>query len=85
MSTALGTLQEELSLLTCSQIVLQRLSVRIFLKFSQNVMSKARLKKFSQITITEYFTNQSEVSALSVGCEGYLSVVTFLGNSHLQL
>ena len=41
------TLQEEHSFLTGSKIVLQWLSMRIFLKFSQNFLYKGHLKMFS--------------------------------------
>ena len=59
-----GTLQEEHLLLTGPGIVLQWLPMGLFLKFSPNFPSKARLKYFSD---RQQFTGQSEMSAFLQG------------------
>ena len=43
----------------------------IFFKYGQNSL-RLRLKSLSYTTILKLFMNQSEVSALSAGCEGYI-------------
>ena len=64
------TLQEEHAILTDP-------SMNFFLKFSQNFLAKARLKKKSQKKVIKLFKDQSEVSVLPEVCLSWILMIIY--------